>query len=76
MSVDHIDSPRDLNVPDDLPLPTSLSEGVDMARVEAAVRAILAAIGEDPGRDGLHPPGSPASTPRPVPGSTRIPSPT
>jgi GTP cyclohydrolase I len=54
MSVDHIDSPRDLNVPDDLPLPTSLSEGVDMARVEAAVREILAAIGEDPGRDGLH----------------------
>ena len=44
---------RDLNVPDELPLPSSLSEGVDLPRVEAAIRELLAAIGEDPDRDGL-----------------------
>lgn len=43
----------DLNVPDELPLPAALSDGVDLARVEAAVREILVAIGEDPSRDGL-----------------------
>ena len=30
-----------------------MSEGIDTARIEAAVREILAAIGEDPDRDGL-----------------------
>lgn len=44
---------RDLNVPDVLPLPSMLSDGVDKPRVEAAVRELLAAIGEDPDRDGL-----------------------
>ena len=43
----------DLNTPDPLPLPGQLSEGVDMARVEKAVREILIAVGEDPDRDGL-----------------------
>jgi len=43
----------DLNTPDPLPLPGQLSEGVDMARVEKAVREILLAVGEDPDRDGL-----------------------
>jgi GTP cyclohydrolase I len=32
---------------------TVLPTGVDQPRIEAAVREILAAIGEDPGRDGL-----------------------
>ena len=53
MSLDHLEQPRDLNVPDDLPLPSRLSGGVDLARVESAVREILVAIGEDPDRDGL-----------------------
>jgi len=43
----------DLNVPDRLPLPSNLSPGVDQPRIQAAVREILAAIGEDPDREGL-----------------------
>lgn len=43
----------DLNVPDPLPLRPELAPQVDLARIEAAVREILAAIGEDPTRDGL-----------------------
>jgi len=43
----------DLNVPDPLPLRPALAPQVDLARIEAAVREILAAIGEDPTRDGL-----------------------
>jgi len=43
----------DLNVPDSLPLPSALSDGVDQPRVEAAIRELLSAIGEDPERDGL-----------------------
>ncbi len=45
--------PGDLNVPDSLPLPPTLSDGVDQPRVEAAIRELLAALGEDPERDGL-----------------------
>lgn len=44
---------NDLNVPDELPLPSELSPFVDNARIERAVREILAAIGEDPDREGL-----------------------
>jgi len=44
----------DLNVPDPLPLRPELAPQVDLARIEAAVREILAAIGEDVDRDGLH----------------------
>ncbi len=43
----------DLNVPDPLPLPAEIDPSVDRPRIEAAVREILAAIGEDPDRDGL-----------------------
>lgn len=43
----------DLNTPDPLPLPSELSAAVDQPRIAAAVREILAAIGEDPDRDGL-----------------------
>lgn len=43
----------DLNVPDPLPLRPEMAPQVDLGRIEAAVREILAAIGEDPGRDGL-----------------------
>jgi GTP cyclohydrolase I len=46
-------STSDLNVPDALPLPSHLSPEVDQPRIERAVREILAAIGEDPDRDGL-----------------------
>ena len=49
----HLDGSPDLNVPDPLPLPPELAPSVDRARIEAAVREILAAIGEDPDRDGL-----------------------
>ena len=45
--------PADLNVPDALPLPSHLSPAVDQPRIERAVREILAAIGEDPDREGL-----------------------
>ncbi len=48
-----LDGSPDLNVPDPLPLPPELAPSVDRARIEAAVREILAAIGEDPERDGL-----------------------
>jgi GTP cyclohydrolase I len=41
----------DLNAVD--PLEAELSTSVDVARIEAAVREILYAIGEDPERDGL-----------------------
>jgi GTP cyclohydrolase I len=34
-------------------LPTEQPEGIDLARIEKAVREILVAIGEDPDRDGL-----------------------
>ena len=34
-------------------LPDELPEGIDLARIEKAVREILVAIGEDPDRDGL-----------------------
>jgi len=43
----------DLNVPDPLPLPPELAPSVDQARIAAAVREILTAIGEDPDREGL-----------------------
>ena len=49
----HLDGSPDLNVPDPLPLPPELAPSVDRDRIEAAVREILAAIGEDPDRDGL-----------------------
>ncbi len=49
----HLDGSHDLNVPDPLPLPPEMAPSVDRARIEAAVREILAAIGEDPDRDGL-----------------------
>ena len=45
--------PSDLNTPDSLPLAPDLSPQVDQARIEGAVREILAAIGEDPEREGL-----------------------
>jgi GTP cyclohydrolase I len=45
--------PDDLNVPEPLEDQEGLSPGVDLARIEAAVGEILAAIGEDPSRDGL-----------------------
>jgi GTP cyclohydrolase I len=45
--------PGDLNVPDELPLPPVLADQVDQERIRAAVREILAAIGEDPEREGL-----------------------
>ena len=48
-----LDGSPDLNVPDPLPLPPELAPSVDRPRIEAAVREILAAIGEDPERDGL-----------------------
>src|SRR6266536_5152041 len=35
-------------------LSTSPQEGVDLPRIERAVREILAAVGEDPDREGLH----------------------
>ncbi len=35
------------------PMPTSLESGIDLARIEKAVREILIGIGEDPDRDGL-----------------------
>lgn len=44
---------RDLNVPDRLPLPPTMSPSVDLDRIERAVREILIAIGEDPERDGV-----------------------
>jgi GTP cyclohydrolase I len=44
---------HDLNVPDPLPLPPEIAPSVDRERIEAAVREILAAIGEDPDREGL-----------------------
>ncbi len=44
----------DLNTPEPLPLAPQLAPQVDLSRIEAAVREILAAIGEDPERDGLH----------------------
>ena len=34
-------------------LPEELHEGIDLARIEKAVRELLIAIGEDPDRDGL-----------------------
>ena len=43
---------RDLNTPDALS-ERAMASGVDLQRVEAAVREILAAIGEDPDRDGV-----------------------
>ena len=49
----HLDGAPDLNVPDPLPLPPELAPSIDRPRIEAAVREILAAIGEDPDRDGL-----------------------
>ncbi len=58
MSIDvdlstHPDGPaRDLNTPDQLS-EKAMASGVDLQRVEAAVREILAAIGEDPNRDGV-----------------------
>ena len=48
-----LDGSPDLNVPDPLPLPPELAPSVDRPRIEAAVREILAAIGEDPERNGL-----------------------
>lgn len=45
--------PADLNAIDPEVLPTVASSPVDLPRIEAAVREILAAIGEDPDRDGL-----------------------
>ncbi|MEI2697288.1 MAG: GTP cyclohydrolase I FolE [Microthrixaceae bacterium] len=52
---DHAPRPRsnDLNTPDSLPLAPDLSPQVDQPRIERAVREILAAIGEDPEREGL-----------------------
>ncbi len=50
---DQVELAADLNVPDELPLPSHLSPAVDRPRIEAAVREILAAIGEDPDREGL-----------------------
>ncbi len=47
------EAPGDLNIPDAEPLPPGLAAGVDQARIEAAVREILFAIGEDPERDGI-----------------------
>jgi GTP cyclohydrolase I len=44
---------RDLNVPDELDLPPHLAAAVDQPRIEKAVREILAAIGEDPDREGV-----------------------
>lgn len=48
-----VDPPGDLNVPEPLPLRPGLAPEVDRPRIEAAVREILAAIGEDPDREGL-----------------------
>jgi len=42
-----------LNVPEDLPLRPELAPQVDLARIQSAVKEILAAIGEDPHREGL-----------------------
>jgi GTP cyclohydrolase I len=41
-------------VPADQPDTNGRAEGVDLPRIEAAVREILAAVGEDPEREGLH----------------------
>jgi GTP cyclohydrolase IA len=43
----------DLNVSDEIDTPPVPPAPVDVARISAAVREILAAIGEDPDRDGL-----------------------
>jgi GTP cyclohydrolase IA len=43
----------DLNVSDEIDTPPVLPAPVDVDRISAAVREILAAIGEDPDRDGL-----------------------
>ena len=43
----------DLNVADSLPPDSELARSVDHGRIEAAVREILAAIGEDPDREGV-----------------------
>jgi GTP cyclohydrolase IA len=51
--VDEDDVPGDLNVPDEIPVPTGMAAGVDQERIEAAVREILIAIGDDPDRDGI-----------------------
>ncbi|MCP4436028.1 MAG: GTP cyclohydrolase I FolE [Actinomycetia bacterium] len=42
-----------MNVPEDLPLRPELAPQVDLARIQSAVKEILAAIGEDPHREGL-----------------------
>ncbi len=47
------ESTGDLNVPEPIGTVEGLSEGVDLERIAAAVREILAAIGEDVERDGL-----------------------
>ena len=49
----HAPDQADLNVPDPLPLPPEIAPSVDRPRIEAAVREILAAVGEDPDREGL-----------------------
>ena len=43
----------DLNVPEPLPERPGLAPEVDLPRIEAAVREILEAVGEDPSREGL-----------------------
>lgn len=43
----------DLNTPEPLPLRPDLAPQVDLDRIAEAVREILAAIGEDPEREGL-----------------------
>jgi GTP cyclohydrolase IA len=48
-----MDDASDLNVADALPPDSELARSVDHGRIEAAVREILAAIGEDPDREGV-----------------------
>ena len=69
---DELSDHGDLNVPDELPLPSHLSAEVDRGRIEKAVREILAAkelrlYCNRPRR------GSPACTRRAAPGCTRTP---
>lgn len=52
-SAHRIPRERDLMLADELPPSSELASAVDLPRIERAVREILAAIGEDPDRDGL-----------------------
>jgi GTP cyclohydrolase I len=48
-----VPEPGDLNVPEPIGAHEGLPTGIDLDRIAAAVKEILAAVGEDPSRDGL-----------------------